>query len=102
MDSGGDIVEISDEDSNRGKLDNNPKKDFHTMPINRSHSLVVTPIKIQGTSSELPYELQKQSQARPDGSQILTFTTKDIRLGDPHLMNYIQVTEQWAQMSQLI
>ena len=49
------------------------------------------PIKINSTEAELPQELQDQSTSGEDGSQVLTFTTKEIREKKPELLAYIKV-----------
>ena len=49
------------------------------------------PIKINSTEAELPQELQDQSTSGEDGSQVLTFTTKEIREKKPELLSYIKV-----------
>ena len=48
------------------------------------------PIKINSTEAELPQELQDQSTSGEDGSQVLTFTTKEIREKKPELLSYIK------------
>ena len=53
--------------------------------------LSMQPIKINSTEAELPQELQDQSTSGEDGSQVLTFTTKEIREKKPELLAYIKV-----------
>ncbi len=57
----------------------------------REKPLAMQPIKINSTEAELPQELQDQSTSGEDGSQVLTFTTKEIREKKPELLAYIKV-----------
>ncbi len=61
------------------------------MQKGREKPLSMQPIKINSTEAELPQELQDQSTSGEDGSQVLTFTTKEIREKKPELLAYIKV-----------
>ena len=59
-----------------------------TLPVSSS---VTQSICVQSEQAVLPKELQDQSTSLDDGSQVLTFTTKEIRQRNPKLLNYMKV-----------